>query len=141
MTLNLQDARTIVDAALNHRQTNGMKAITIAVLDAGGHTKLLLREDGTSTLRPRIAHGKAYGAIALGIGSRSIYRRAQEQPYFVDAINTLAAGAVVPVPGGVLVRRNGEIVGAVGITGDSSDNDEKCAMEAIQAAGFEADCG
>ena len=96
MTLTLQTARAIVDAALDYRSTAKMKPITIAVLDAGGHTKLLLREDGTSTLRPKVAHGKAHGAIALGLGSRKIFERAKEQPYFVDAVNTLAGGALVP---------------------------------------------
>jgi uncharacterized protein GlcG (DUF336 family) len=141
MTLTLQTARAIVDAALDYRKTAKMKPITIAVLDAGGHTKLLLREDGTSTLRPKVAHGKAHGAIALGLGSRKIFERAKEQPYFVDAVNTLAGGALVPAPGGVLIRDGGEIIGAVGITGDSSDNDESCAVSAIEASGFEADPG
>jgi uncharacterized protein GlcG (DUF336 family) len=141
MTLTLQTARAIVDAALDYRSTAKMKPITIAVLDAGGHTKLLLREDGTSTLRPKVAHGKAHGAIALGLGSRKIFERAKEQPYFVDAVNTLAGGALVPVPGGVLIRHGGQIIGAVGITGDSSDNDERCAVSAIEASGFEADPG
>ncbi|MBL4726461.1 MAG: heme-binding protein, partial [Rhizobiaceae bacterium] len=92
-------------------------------------------------LRPDIATGKAHGAIALGLGSRAIFNRAKEQPYFIQSMNGLANGSLVPVPGGVLIRNSGEIIGAVGITGDSSDNDEACAITAIEAAGFTADPG
>ena len=111
------------------------------MLDDGGHLKALAREDGTSTLRPEIAQGKANGAIAMGLGSRALYNRAQEQPYFIQAMNELAGGSLVPVPGGVLIRNEQEIVGAVGITGDSSDNDEACAIAAIEAVGLSADPG
>ena len=99
-------------------------------------------QDGTSLLRSEIAHGKAYGALALGMGSRAIFKRAQEQAYFVDAVNALAQGKVVPVPGGVLIQdAGGDLVGAVGISGDTSDNDEACVVAAIEAAGFEASAG
>lgn len=141
MTLSLDQAQTIINAALNKGRELDLKPLTVAVLDAGGHIKALLRQDGTSTLRPKIAHGKAHGAIALGLGSRTIFNRAQEQPYFVSAINNLADGALVPVPGGVLIKENGTIIGAVGITGDNSDNDETCAIAGIEAAGFTADPG
>ena len=113
----------------------------VAVLDAAGHLKVLLRQDGTSLLRAEIAQGKARGAIGLGMGSRAIYNRAQEQPYFIQAMNALSGGSLVPVPGGVLIRKDGEIIGAVGITGDTSDNDEACAVAAIEALGLQADAG
>lgn len=119
----------------------GLKPLTIAVLDAAGQLKVLLRQDGTSLMRPEIAQSKAYGAIAMGLGSRSLYQRAQEQPYFIQAMNALADGKLVPVPGGVLIKHQGSIIGAIGITGDSSDNDEACAIHAIEAAGLEADGG
>ncbi len=141
MTLTLDQAQLIIKAALEKGHELNLKPLTVAVLDAGGHLKALLREDGTSTLRPKIAHGKAHGAIALGLGSRTIFNRAQEQPYFVSAINNLADGALVPVPGGVLIKHNGTIIGAVGITGDNSDNDEACAIAGIEAAGFTPDPG
>ncbi|MEM7567123.1 MAG: heme-binding protein, partial [Pseudomonadota bacterium] len=99
------------------------------------------RQDGASLLRPQIAHGKAYGALSLGMGSRGIMNRAEQQAYFVGAINTLAGGAIVPVPGGVLIKSDGAIVGALGITGDTSDNDETAAIAGIEAAGFTADAG
>ena len=92
-------------------------------------------------MRFAIAHGKAYGAVMMGLGSRALYNRALEQPYFIQSMNNLADGALVPVPGGVLIRLDGTVLGAVGVTGDSSDTDEACAVAAIAAAGFEADTG
>ena len=99
-------------------------------------------EDGASNLRAKLALGKASGAIAVGLGSRALFNRAQEQPYFVGALGTIIPDGLVPVPGGVLIRdANGTIIGAVGITGDSSDNDEACAIAGIEAAGLKADAG
>ena len=141
MALTLDKARQILDTALRQARERGMKPVTIAVLDAAGSLKAMAREDETSPMRPDIAHGKAYGAISMGLGSRALFKRAQEQPFFVQAMNALAGGKLVPVPGGVLIRENGAIIGAVGITGDSSDNDEACAIAAIEAAGFTADAG
>jgi len=92
-------------------------------------------------MRFRVAYGKAHGAVMMGIGSRALFERAEAQPYFIQSMNALANGALVPVPGGVLIRSGGAIIGAVGVTGDSSDNDETCAVAAITAAGFEADTG
>ena len=118
-----------------------MNPLTVAVIDAGGHLKALAREDGTSTLCPDIAFGKAHGAIAMGLGSRALFNRAQNQPYFIQSMTALAGGALVPVPGGVLIRSNGTIIGAVGIAGDTSDNDEACAITAIEGCGYDADPG
>lgn len=137
--LSLTDAVTIIEHAFEHAEHGSFKPIAIAVLDDGGHLKAFAAQDGTSILRPKIAHGKAYGAIALGFGSRRIAAMAAERPMFVDALNGLAAGALIPVPGGVLIKdKEGAIVGAVGITGDTSDNDEACAIVGIKAAGYEA---
>lgn len=115
--------------------------MTVAVIDAGGHLVALQREDGTSNLRAEIAQGKAKGAIAMGLGSRALYERAQEQPYFIQAVATLQNGDLIPVPGGVLIREQGKIIGAIGITGDTSDTDEACAIAAINAVGLEPDAG
>jgi len=140
--ITLAQAETIIEATLSKAAELGLKPLTVAVLDAGGHLKALARQDGTSTLRPEMAQGKARGAIALGLGSRAIFERAQQQPFYSQAVNALAGGSLLPVPGGVLVRdERGDIVGAVGVTGDSSDNDEACAMAGIAAAGFIADPG
>ncbi|MGI9335977.1 MAG: GlcG/HbpS family heme-binding protein [Gammaproteobacteria bacterium] len=140
--LNLEHARTIVRAAREAGRAKDLDPLAVAVLDSGGHLKAFEREDGTSVLRFEIARGKAFGAIGLGIGSRAIFERAQEQAYFVSAVNALAGGSLVPVPGGVLIKSDaGKIVGAVGISGDNSDNDEACAIAGIEAAGFVADPG
>lgn len=141
MRLALDTAQKIVSAALDWRRAHGMKPITIAVLDSGGFLIALAREDGTSNLRPDIAQGKARGAIGMGLGSRALFERAKSQPYFIQAMNSIAEGSLVPVPGGVLIKMDGEVLGAVGITGDSSDNDETCAIAAIEAAGLTADGG
>ena len=142
MTLKLEQARRTIAAAFEKGTDMKLKPLTIAVLDAGGAVVALERSDGASRMRPDIATGKANGAIALGMGSRAIFRRAQEQPYFIQSMNALARGVLVPVPGGVLIRDDsGEILGAVGITGDTSDNDEACAVAAIESIGLKADPG
>ena len=140
--IDLKTARTIIAAALKAAADQGFKPLTVAVLDAGGALIALERSDGSSRMRPEIAMGKANGAIALGMGSRSIFKRAEQQPFFIQSMNALAKGVLVPVPGGVLVRdAAGAIIGAVGITGDTSDNDEACAIAGIEAAGLTPDAG
>jgi len=140
--LTLDNARKILDAALAKATQLKTKPMAIVVLDARGAIRASISQDGTSLMRHEVAHGKAYGAIALGMGSRSIFKRANEQPYFVDAVNTMARGALIPVPGGVLIKDvDGNVVGAVGISGDTSDNDETCCVAGIEAAGLKADGG
>lgn len=137
MNLTLETARTIIDEALAAGRQHGFKPLTVAVLDAGGHLIAAARQDGASNNRFEIAQGKAYGALALGMGSRAIMERAEQQAYFIAAANAALAGRLIPVPGGVLVRDQGNtVVGAVGISGDSSDNDETAATTAIKAAGL-----
>jgi uncharacterized protein GlcG (DUF336 family) len=139
--LTLDVARKILDAALAKAVEKKLKPLVVTVLDARGCVKLSAAQDGTSLLRSEIAHGKAYGALAMGMGSRALFQRAQEQAYFIDAVNTLAQGRLVPVPGGVLVQSGGVLIGAVGISGDTSDNDEACAIAGIEAAGLKANPG
>jgi uncharacterized protein GlcG (DUF336 family) len=139
LTLAIADA--ILAGALAQAVDNGLKPVVVAVLDARGCLKVSAAQDGVSLMRSQIAHAKAYGALAMGTGSRTLYTRAQEQNYFIDAVNTLARGQLVPVPGGVLIHAGGVLLGAVGISGDSSDNDEMCAVAAIEAAGLQADTG
>lgn len=139
--MNLELANALIVSALEYRRAHDMKPLTIAVIDAGGHLVALQREDGTSNLRPEIAQGKAKGAVAMGLGSRALYTRAQEQPFFIDAMNSLNQGLLVPVPGGVLIYRDEKLIGAIGITGDSSDNDEACAVSAINVHGLTAQTG
>jgi len=140
--LTLPVAKQIIEAALAKGVELGINPLCVSVLDAGGHLKALERQDGTSTLRPEIAQGKARGAISLGLGSRALFNRAKAEPFFIQAMNTLSNGSLVPVPGGVLIRASDStIIGAVGITGDTSDNDEACAIAGIEAAGLVADPG
>ena len=139
--MNLELAQRLIDGACAHRSASGMKPLTVAVIDAGGHLVALAREDGSSTLRAEIAQGKAKGAVAMGLGSRALFERAQQQPYFIQSMNALQGGSLVPVPGGVLVLRDGVLIGAVGVTGDTSDNDEACAVAAIEGAGLTARTG
>jgi uncharacterized protein GlcG (DUF336 family) len=140
--LKLDVARKILDAALAKAAELKLNPLAVTVLDARGATKAFAAQDGTSLLRGEIAHGKAYGALSLGMGSRAIFKRATEQAFFVSAINTMAKGALVPVPGGVLIRdTGGAVIGAVGISGDTSDNDEACALAGIAAASLKADAG
>jgi uncharacterized protein GlcG (DUF336 family) len=140
--VTLEHARTIIRAALDEGHRLGLAPLSIVVLDAGGHVKAFEREDGASNLRFEIAHGKAYGALGLGVGSRAIMARAEERPFFISAVTAAFGGALIPVPGGVLIiDSEKEIIGAVGATGDSSDNDEMAAAAGIVAAGFEARTG
>lgn len=135
MTLSLDTARTIIASARDHGATHAFQPLTIVVLDAGGHVVAAEREDGASIKRFEIAFGKAHGALALGLGSRAIMARAEQQPTFVAAVTSVIGGALVPVPGGVLVRDSGgALIGAVGVTGDTSDHDEAAAVAAIEAA-------
>lgn len=137
MTLDLENARTIVSAARAHGRDNGFKPLTVVVLDAGGHVVAVEREDGSSTRRFEIAHGKAHGAVSLGLGSRALMARAEQQPYFIAAATSAVGGSLVPVPGGVLVRDpSGALLGAVGVSGETSDNDEAAAVAGVEAAGL-----
>lgn len=141
-SVSLDEARTIIAAAFAKGAELGLKPLGVAVLDAAGHLKAFERQDGASHMRLEIAMGKAHGAVALGAGSRALFKRAQEQAYFVNAVNTLARGLLVPVPGGVLIRdAAGTVVGAVGISGDTSDQDEACAIAGIAATGLVGDPG
>ena len=139
--LTLDVARKILDAALAKGVEKKLKPLVITILDARGCVKVTAAQDGTSLMRAEIAHGKAYGALAMGMGSRALFQRAQEQAYFVSAVNTLAQGRLVPVPGGVLIQDGGVLLGAVGVSGDTSDNDEICAVAGIEAAGLKANAG
>jgi uncharacterized protein GlcG (DUF336 family) len=139
LTINLQTARTIIGEALAAARAKGFKPLTVVVLDAGGHVVAAEREDGSSNKRFEIASGKAQVALALGMGSRALMARAEQQPYFIAAATAAVGGSLIPVPGGVLVRDTaGTLLGAVGVSGDTSDNDEAAAAAGIEAAGLQA---
>lgn len=135
--MDLDTARAIVAAARAHGRAAALKPLTVVVLDAGGHVVAAEREDGSSNKRFEVAFGKAHGALSLGMGSRALMERAEQQPYFIAAVTSAVGGALVPVPGGVLGRDgDGQLVGAVGVSGDTSDNDEAAALAGIEAAGL-----
>lgn len=132
--------RIIVDTSQAKGRELGFKPLSTVVLDAGGHVIAFERADGASPGRFDIARGKAFGSIMLGLGGQAQMARAEQQAYFLSAVNGVFGGKVVPVPGGVLIRDDcGEVIGAVGVTGDTSDNDEICALAGIAAAGLKGD--
>lgn len=136
-TVSLNKARTIVRKALAKGRDMELKPLSVVVLDAGGHVQAFEREDGASPGRFDIARGKAFGAVMLGMGGQAQMARAEQQAYFMTAVNGVFGGNVVPVPGGVLLRdKKGTVIGAVGVTGDTSDNDAEAALAGIEAAGL-----
>ena len=135
--ISLKKAQTILRAGLARGREMGLKPLTMVVLDAGGHVIAVAREDGASPGRFDIARGKAHGAVMLGIAGTAQRDRAEAQGYFAQAMNGLFGGRFVPGAGGVLVRdRKGAVIGAVGVTGDTSENDAAVALAGIEAAGF-----
>ena len=137
MTISLEQAQTIVAAALAHGAEQGFNPLTVAVLDPGGALVALARQDGSGNLRPDIAMGKANGVLALGSTNRAIAARAADSPEFFTSVVALAGGRILSVPGGVFVRdAAGSLRGAVGVSGDASLNDEAAAVAGITAAGL-----
>ena len=135
MSISLETAKYITAGVRAAAKEHGMKPLTVVVLDAGGHVISVEREDGASNNRFEIAFGKAYGALALGMGSRALMARAEQQPYFISSAAAAIGGRLMPVPGGVLVKdAAGAVVGCVGVSGDTSDNDELAAIAAIKSA-------
>lgn len=141
MSLTLAQASTIVDAALKKARELKQMSQTVVVLDAGGHVVCAKREDGSGIIRFEIAIGKAYGALGMGWGSRTMMERAAQNPNFLTAIVGASGGRLVPNAGGVLIRDAGKIVGSIGVSGDTADNDEIIAVAGIEAAGLAADPG
>ena len=136
MALSLNKARTIIRNTLKKGREMELKPLSVVVLDAGGHVQAFEREDGASPGRVANAHGQAYGAVMLGMAGTAQMKRADEQAYFMAAVNGVFGGQVIPVPGGVLLRdKKNQVIGAVGVTGDTSGNDAIAAMAGIEAAG------
>lgn len=140
--ITLEAAQHIVTASLGHARTAQMPPMTVAVLDAAGQLVAFAREDRSSLLRERIARGKAHGALNMEVGSRAFVARVESHPDFFHAVTALADGNLVPVPGGVLVRdSDGELLGAVGVSGAAPDADESCAIAGIESVELTADPG
>lgn len=141
-SIDLKTAEKIADAAMAKGIELEFQPLTVAVLDDGGTLKVLKRADGASLLRPEVAIGKAWGSLGFGTGNRVIVGRAEATPMFIDALIAASGGRMVPSPGGVLIKdKTGRIIGAVGITGDTGDNDEICAVAGVEAAGLTPDTG
>lgn len=141
-SIDLDTATKIVDAAIAKGREMEFQPLTVVVLDDSGTMKAMKREDGASLMRPDIALGKAWGCLGFGYGGRVITGRSETTPGFVNALIEMSGGRVVASPGGVLIRNgDGRIVGSIGITGDTGENDEICAVAAVEAAGFLADTG
>jgi uncharacterized protein GlcG (DUF336 family) len=142
MPLTLAQASTIVDTALKKGRDTNCAPLTVAVLDAGGHLVAFKREDRSGILRFDIAYGKAWGALGMGFGSRTLFERSNNTPMFFTALAAASGGRLVPNPGGVLIKDlGGDVLGAVGISGDTSDKDEVCAIAGVEAAGLKPDAG
>ena len=142
MSIRLEQAKALVDASLVEARKLNLKPISVIVLDDRGALVAAASEDGVSAMRAKIAHGKANAAIALGLGTRALMNRAEQQAYFIQAMNGLAGGDFVPVPGGLLLRdAAGKLLGAVGISGDTSDNDEAAALGAISTTDLVGETG
>jgi len=140
MGITLDQARTMIAATLKKGHELGLKPLSVVVLDAGGHVQAFEREDGASPGRFGIAQGKAYGSVMLGMAGTAQMARADAQAYFMTAINGVYGGQVVPVPGGLLIRDDaGTVIGALGVTGDTSDNDVIAAQAGVAAAGLVAE--
>jgi uncharacterized protein GlcG (DUF336 family) len=135
--ISLAQASAVVDAALARGAELGLAPLTVAVLDPGGHLVALKRADGSGILRAEVATAKAWGVLAMGWPARELVQRAERNPQFFAALGVLAGGRMLPAAGGVPIRdAAGRLLGAVGISGDASDNDEACAVAAVQAAGL-----
>src|SRR5215207_9433697 len=140
--LTLAQATTILDTALKKGREKNFAPLSVALLDAGGHLVAFKREDKSGILRFDIAFGKAWGALGMGMGSRSLFGRAAKAGMFYTAVAAASEGRLVPNPGGVLIRDGaGDVIGAVGISGDTADRDELCAIAGIEAAKLKADPG
>ena len=136
MPLSLADANSLIEAAMAEGKAKQFQPLAVCVLDEGGHVQAFQRADGTSMMRFEIAKGKAYGALAVGKGSRWLNAQAEGRPHFLEGLSNVSGGKIVPVPGGVLIKDEaGTLLGAVGITGDTSDNDEIAALAGVAAIG------
>jgi uncharacterized protein GlcG (DUF336 family) len=142
MSITLHQARAIAERALDEGTRRGFAPLCAVILDTGSHPVALLRGDGASISRPEIATAKAAGCLGMGFGGRELARRAQAMPHFFAALGPIFPKGIVPVPGGVLIRdADGLLLGAIGVSGDTSDNDEICALAGIAAVGLRGDTG
>ena len=138
--LGLQQANELIDAVLRVARERSMPPLAVAVLDSGAHLKAFQREDGVSVLRAQIAQAKAWGALAMACDTDQLaerYRQGDVQTGFIDALNAMTGGRIIPLPGGVLVRNDrDDIIAAVGAAGGPSEDDEACVRAALESLGY-----
>ncbi len=135
--MTLQLANEMILAAFQEAKKLSLQPLSIAVLDSGGHLIAFQRQDKSSIMRFDIAFAKAYGALGMGMGSRGVAKKAEQMPHFMEGVIAASKGRLVPAPGGVLVlNEHDHIIGALGVSGDCSDNDEHVAIIGIQAVGL-----
>ena len=135
--ISLDQANAMIAAAFAEGAKLGLKPLTVTIHDPGGHLIAMQRQDGASNLRGKLAAGKACGALALGVSSRTVGEMAVDLPHFIAAVDTMGEGGMVPAAGGLIAcDSQGAVLGAIGVTGDTSDNDELCALAGIAAAGL-----
>lgn len=137
--ISLEQAKQIAATTIQRGRELGAAPLTVAVLDTGGHLVVLHREDNSGILRPQIATAKAWGALGMGLNSRELGRRAELKPHFFNALSVASEGRMAPVPGGILIRSDGVLIGAIGVSGDTSDMDEACAIAGVIEAGLDPD--
>jgi len=141
-SITLEAATKVAEATLAHGRAQKMAPLAVAVLDPRGALKTYLADDGTSLLRFDIAMGKAWGTLGMGFGGREFARRSTKAPLFINSLQAMSGGKIVPVQGGLLIRNaTGAVVGAIGVTGDTSENDEACAVAGITQIGLVPDTG
>jgi len=141
-SISLDSSLKIAQLTLEHGKTSKMAPLAVAVLDVRGTLKAYLASDGSSLLRFEIAHAKAWSVLGMGLGARELERRASKVPLFFNNLQTLSNGKMPTVLGGILIRNSaGQVLGSVGVSGDTSANDEICGLAAIQKLGLVADHG
>jgi len=139
-SISMDEALSVLLNTFKHAKKMDAHALGAIVLDPGGRVKAFLKQDGASLLRYEIAHGKAFASLALHRSSRMVLQKAREKPHFMEAMRELSPGPIFPEGGGQLIRDpNGDIIGAIGVTGDVNDVDDICAIEGIRASGFKSD--
>lgn len=135
--ISLRKARTIIRKTIEKGRELELKPLSVVVLDSGGNVKAFERQDGAAPGRFAIAHGKAFGAVMLGMSGSAMKARAEEQAYFMQAVNGVYGGKVIPVPGGILIMdKRDRVIGAIGVTGDTSENDVVAGLAGIEHAGL-----
>jgi uncharacterized protein GlcG (DUF336 family) len=138
--ITLDEAVNVINETFAEAKRRNAYSLTAVLLDAGGHVKVAMKQDGASLLRFEIAYGKAFAALSMGRSSRMVLQKQREKPVFMANLEALADGPMFLEGGGQLIRdESGEVIGAIGVTGDVNEMDDICAIAGIRSAGYKAD--